>query len=187
MSRYRYLFLDSLRFSSCLHPLGAELENKGSNMGTHRDSDHNSPAVHCARQRIPATLTQTFAQANPHSYRLSVIGSLLGYGLVPFTLLFNAKQRVLHGFFLFSPGGTNHALSNREYRVIFTTVILPRKITACLGSNGNQFVLDDQLRGVNAEEIYSILTGKDAISDVPNADPIEQTRMWLCVRQESGY
>ena len=56
----------------------------------------------------------------------------------------------------------------------------------CLGSKGNQFVLDDRLRDVNDEEIYSVLTGNELVSDVPNADPIEQMRMWLCVRQESG-
>jgi sterol 14alpha-demethylase len=46
-------------------------------------------------------------------------------------------------------------------------------MTACLDPDGNEFVLDGRLQGVNAEKIYGHLTnpvfGSDIIYDCPNS------------------
>ena len=68
-----------------------------------------------------------------------------------------------------------------QYGNVFTFILLGRKVTVYLGSEGNQFILNAKLKDVNAEEIYSVLTtpvfGKDVIYDVPNAKFMEQKKV----------
>ncbi|KIH86614.1 cytochrome P450, family 51 (sterol 14-demethylase) [Sporothrix brasiliensis 5110] len=72
-------------------------------------------------------------------------------------------------------------LENRKkYGDVFTFVLLGRKTTVCLGTAGNDFVLNGKIRDVNAEEIYSVLTtpvfGKDVVYDCPNSKLMEQKK-----------
>ncbi|KAK5681458.1 Lanosterol 14-alpha-demethylase [Elasticomyces elasticus] len=87
------------------------------------------------------------------------IGSTITYGMDPYTFFFT--QRRLHGD-------------------VFTFILLGRKTTVCLGTKGNDFILNGKLKDVNAEEIYSPLTtpvfGKDVVYDCPNAKLMEQKK-----------
>lgn len=51
----------------------------------------------------------------------------------------------------------------------------------CLGTKGNDFILNGKLKDVNAEEIYTPLTtpvfGKDVVYDCPNAKLMEQKKV----------
>lgn len=51
----------------------------------------------------------------------------------------------------------------------------------CLGTKGNEFILNGKLKDLCAEEIYSPLTtpvfGKDVVYDCPNAKLMEQKRV----------
>lgn len=55
----------------------------------------------------------------------------------------------------------------------------------CLGTKGNDFILNGKLRDVNAEEIYSPLTtpvfGKDVVYDCPNSKLMEQKKVRACL------
>lgn len=66
-----------------------------------------------------------------------VIGSTITYGIDPFKFFFAQKEK---------------------YGDVFTFVLLGRKITVCLGTKGNEFILNGKLKDVNAEEIYTPLT-----------------------------
>ncbi|KAI0156306.1 14-alpha sterol demethylase Cyp51A [Pestalotiopsis sp. NC0098] len=63
---------------------------------------------------------------------------------------------------------------------IFTFILFGRKMTVCLGTEGNELILNGKLQDVNAEEIYSPLTtpvfGKDIIYDCPNSKLMEQKK-----------
>ena len=54
-------------------------------------------------------------------------------------------------------------------------------MTVCLGTAGNDFILNAKLKDVNAEEIYSPLTtpvfGTDVVYDCPNAKLMEQKKV----------
>ncbi|KAI8871546.1 cytochrome P450 CYP51F1 [Ramicandelaber brevisporus] len=70
---------------------------------------------------------------------------------------------------------------NREkYGDCYTFLMFGRKMTACLGVDGNNFVLNSKLSHVNAEEAYRSLTvpvfGKDVVYDVPNHKLMDQKR-----------
>ncbi|KAK5699256.1 Lanosterol 14-alpha-demethylase [Elasticomyces elasticus] len=90
---------------------------------------------------------------------LPFIGSTITYGMSPYDFFFT--QRRLHGD-------------------VFTFILLGKKTTVCLGTKGNDFILNGKLRDVNAEEIYSPLTtpvfGKDVVYDCPNAKLMEQKK-----------
>ncbi|KAK3644128.1 Lanosterol 14-alpha-demethylase [Elasticomyces elasticus] len=90
---------------------------------------------------------------------LPFIGSTITYGMDPYTFFFT--NRALHGD-------------------VFTFILLGKKTTVCLGTKGNDFILNGKLRDVNAEEIYSPLTtpvfGKDVVYDCPNAKLMEQKK-----------
>lgn len=51
----------------------------------------------------------------------------------------------------------------------------------CLGTQGNDFILNGKIRDVCAEEIYTVLTtpvfGKDVVYDCPNSKLMEQKRV----------
>lgn len=56
-----------------------------------------------------------------------------------------------------------------------------QKTTVCLGTKGNDFILNGKLKDVNAEEVYTHLTtpvfGKDVVYDCPNAKLMEQKKV----------
>lgn len=87
------------------------------------------------------------------------IGSTVTYGIDPFK------------FFK-----TNHD----KYGDVFTFILLGKKTTVCLGTKGNDFILNGKLKDVNAEEIYSPLCtpvfGSDVVYDCPNAKLMEQKK-----------
>lgn len=88
-----------------------------------------------------------------------VIGSTITYGMDPFKFFFANKAK---------------------YGNVFTFVLLGRKMTVCLDTKGNNFILNGKLKDVNAEEIYSPLCtpvfGKDVVYDCPNAKLMEQKK-----------
>lgn len=63
---------------------------------------------------------------------------------------------------------------------VFTFVLLGRRMTVCLGADGNELVLNGRTQDVNAEDVYGPLTtpvfGSDVIYDCPNAKLMEQKR-----------
>lgn len=67
-----------------------------------------------------------------------------------------------------------------QYGDVFTFILLGKKTTVCLGTKGNDFILNGKLKDVNAEEIYSPLTtpvfGKDVVYDCPNSKLMEQKK-----------
>jgi sterol 14-demethylase len=81
------------------------------------------------------------------------------YGMDPFDFFFACKQK---------------------YGDVFTFVLLGRRVTVCLGTKGNEFILNGKLKDVNAEEIYTGLTtpvfGEGVVYDCPNAKLMEQKK-----------
>lgn len=51
----------------------------------------------------------------------------------------------------------------------------------CLGTKGNEFILNGKLKDVNAEEVYTPLTtpvfGKGVVYDCPNSKLMEQKKV----------
>lgn len=88
------------------------------------------------------------------------IGSTITYGIDPYTFFFSCREK---------------------YGDVFTFILLGKKTTVCLGTKGNDFILNGKLRDVNAEEIYSPLTtpvfGKDVVYDCPNHKLMEQKKV----------
>ncbi len=68
---------------------------------------------------------------------LPVLGSTIVYGIDPFKFFFACHEK---------------------YGDVFTFVLLGRKVTVCLGTKGNEFILNGKLKDVNAEEVYTGLT-----------------------------
>ena len=70
-----------------------------------------------------------------------------------------------------------------QFGDIFTFVLLGRKTTVYLGTQGNDFILNGKLGDVNTEDIYSVLTtpvfGRDVVYDCPNAKLMEQKKVGL--------
>lgn len=89
-----------------------------------------------------------------------VIGSTISYGIDPYKFFFACREK---------------------YGDVFTFILLGKKTTVCLGTKGNDFILNGKLKDVNAEEIYSPLTtpvfGKDVVYDCPNAKFVEQKKV----------
>lgn len=88
------------------------------------------------------------------------IGSTITYGIDPYTFFFACREK---------------------YGDVFTFILLGKKTTVCLGTKGNDFILNGKLRDVNAEEIYSPLTtpvfGSNVVYDCPNAKLMEQKKV----------
>lgn len=84
-----------------------------------------------------------------------------------------------------------------QYGEIFTFILLGKKTTVCLGTQGNDFILNGKLKDVCAEEIYTVLTtpvfGKDVVYDCPNSKLMEQKKVSLhahagdCKMNENGH
>jgi sterol 14-demethylase len=89
-----------------------------------------------------------------------VIGSTISYGIDPYHFFFSCREK---------------------YGDVFTFILLGKKTTVCLGTKGNDFILNGKLKDVNAEEIYSPLTtpvfGKDVVYDCPNSKLMEQKKV----------
>lgn len=90
---------------------------------------------------------------------LPVLGSTVTYGIDPFKFFFANKEK---------------------YGDVFTFILLGRKVTVCLGTKGNEFILNGKLKDVNAEEVYTGLTtpvfGTDVVYDCPNSKLMEQKK-----------
>ncbi|KAI0503104.1 cytochrome P450 [Xylaria bambusicola] len=111
--------------------------------------------VNVARQYLPRRKSEP-----PLVFHwLPIIGNAIEYGTDPFN--FYKRCRAKHGN-------------------IFTFVLLGKKMTVCLGPEGNEFVLNGRVSDVNAEDIYGPLTtpvfGSDVIYDCPNAKLMEQKK-----------
>jgi len=87
------------------------------------------------------------------------LGSTVTYGIDPFKFFFACKEK---------------------YGDVFTFILLGRKVTVCLGTAGNEFILNGKLKDVNAEEVYTGLTtpvfGSDVVYDCPNSKLMEQKK-----------
>ncbi|KAI2479423.1 Cytochrome P450 14a-demethylase [Pyrenophora tritici-repentis] len=101
---------------------------------------------------------------------LPIIGSTVTYGMDPYAFFF-----------------ANH----KKYGNVFTFILLGRKMTVCLDTAGNNFILNGKIKDVNAEEIYSPLTtpvfGKDVVYDCPNSKLMEQKKVPSDHRQFVKY
>ncbi|OQV06027.1 hypothetical protein CLAIMM_10668 [Cladophialophora immunda] len=88
-----------------------------------------------------------------------VIGNTIWYGMDPFDFFFTCKAK---------------------YGDVFTFILLGRRVTVCLGTKGNEFILNGKLKDVNAEEIYTGLTtpvfGEGVVYDCPNSKLMEQKK-----------
>lgn len=88
------------------------------------------------------------------------IGNTVTYGIDPYHFFFSCREK---------------------YGDVFTFILLGKKTTVCLGTKGNDFILNGKLKDVNAEEIYSPLTtpvfGKDVVYDCPNSKLMEQKKV----------
>lgn len=91
---------------------------------------------------------------------LPIIGNTVTYGMDPYG--FFEKNREKHGD-------------------IFTFILLGKKTTVYVGTQGNEFILNGKLKDVNAEEIYTRLTtpvfGTDVVYDCPNSKLMEQKKV----------
>lgn len=87
-------------------------------------------------------------------------GNTIVYGIDPYKFFFQCREK---------------------YGDVFTFILLGKKTTVCLGTKGNEFILNGKLKDVNAEEIYSPLTtpvfGKDVVYDCPNSKLMEQKKV----------
>lgn len=102
---------------------------------------------------------------NPHEppvvfHLVPFIGSTITYGIDPYKFFFACREK---------------------YGDVFTFILLGKKTTVCLGTKGNDFILNGKLKDVNAEEIYSPLTtpvfGTDVVYDCPNSKLMEQKKV----------
>lgn len=68
-----------------------------------------------------------------------------------------------------------------QYGDCYTFILLGKKTTVYLGTQGNDFILNGKLKDVNAEDIYSVLCtpvfGTDVVYDCPNAKLMEQKKV----------
>ncbi|KAJ5661959.1 Cytochrome P450 [Penicillium maclennaniae] len=101
------------------------------------------------------------------------LGNTIAYGMDPYKFFFTCREK--HGD-------------------IFTFILLGKKITVYLGTEGNEFILNGKLRDVNAEEVYGKLTtpvfGSDVVYDCPNSKLMEQKKFikfGLCQEALESY
>ncbi|PVU92872.1 hypothetical protein BB561_003573 [Smittium simulii] len=93
-------------------------------------------------------------------YWIPFIGSMITFGIQPMT--FMRKNRAKYG----------------DY---FTFLMFGKRMTVCLGVEGNSFVFNAKHSHVNAEDAYNHLTkpvfGAEVVYDVPNHVLMEQKKM----------
>jgi cytochrome P450 len=123
---------------------------------------------------ILLNITTQLLFRNPHEpplvfHYLPWIGNTVTYGIDPYAFFFACQKK---------------------YGDVFTFVLLGKKTTVCLGTKGNDFILNAKLKDVNAEEIYHPLTtpvfGKDVVYDCPNSKLMEQKKVWY-IRRHMGW
>ncbi|KAI9717337.1 MAG: Sterol 14-alpha demethylase [Candelaria pacifica] len=87
------------------------------------------------------------------------IGNTITYGMEPYKFFFQCREK---------------------YGDVFTFILLGKKTTVCLGTKGNEFILNGKLKDVSAEDIYTPLTtpvfGTDVVYDCPNSKLMEQKK-----------
>ncbi|KAM0755231.1 lanosterol 14-alpha-demethylase [Meredithblackwellia eburnea MCA 4105] len=92
-------------------------------------------------------------------YYVPWVGCAVSYGMDPLQFMFDCREK---------------------YGPVFTYRLLGRWVTATLGPNGNNFVLNGKLAHVNAEEAYTHLTtpvfGTEVVYDVPNDILMQQKK-----------
>ncbi|QIW96636.1 hypothetical protein AMS68_002154 [Peltaster fructicola] len=113
---------------------------------------------------ILLNIAQQLLFRNPHEppvvfHLVPFFGSTIVYGIDPYKFFFDCRKK---------------------YGDTFTFILLGKKTTVCLGTKGNDFILNGKLKDVNAEEIYSPLTtpvfGTDVVYDCPNSKLMEQKK-----------
>ena len=113
---------------------------------------------------------------------IPLIGHTITYGIDPYKFFFACREKVLYA----TPFIQRSVMTWFQYGDVFTFILLGRKTTVCLGTKGNEFILNGKLKDVNAEEIYTPLTtpvfGKDVVYDCPNSKLMEQKKVGLHTR-----
>lgn len=108
-----------------------------------------------------------------------IIGSTITYGMDPPRFFHENRKKVGSGL-------TAECIDQRltiflQYGDCFTFILLGKKTTAYVGTQGNDFVLNGKIRDVCAEDIYTVLTtpvfGKDVVYDCPNSKLMEQKKV----------
>jgi hypothetical protein len=119
----------------------------------------------CALTILANVLRQLPLFRKPHEpplvfHWVPFIGSTISYGMDPYKFFFACREK---------------------YGDVFTFILLGKKTTVCLGTKGNEFILNGKLKDVNAEEVYTPLTtpvfGKDVVYDCPNSKLMEQKKV----------
>ncbi|KAF2759408.1 cytochrome P450 [Pseudovirgaria hyperparasitica] len=136
----------------------------------HISSDISTPALIGASFAIFLTLSivlnvlRQLLFKNPNEppvvfHWVPFFGSTIVYGIDPYKFFFSCREK---------------------YGDVFTFILLGRKTTVCLGTTGNNFILNGKIQNLNAEEIYSPLTtpvfGSDVVYDCPNSKLMEQKK-----------
>ena len=105
------------------------------------------------------------------------IGSTIQYGIDPFKFFFKCREKVGDAP-IYRPAFLLTVAI--QYGDVFTFVLLGKKTTVCLGTKGNDFILNGKLKDVCAEEVYTALCtpvfGKDVVYDCPNSKLMEQKK-----------
>jgi hypothetical protein len=108
------------------------------------------------------------------------IGSAVIYGMDPYAFFWSNQNKVCPAF----PRVLSIAVpqTNRpQYGDVFTFVLFGKKMTVCLGPQGNDFVFNGKLAEVSAEEVYTHLTtpvfGEGVVYDCPNHRLMEQKKV----------
>lgn len=144
------------------------------------------------------TLNGSLAATISHTPTWLLLSASLG-GLIALSIVFNVAQQILFRnpneppvvFHLLPWIGNTVTYGidpyafflqcRAKYGDVFTFVLLGKKTTVCLGTKGNDFILNGKLKDVNAEEIYHPLTtpvfGKDVVYDCPNSKLMEQKKV----------
>jgi sterol 14-demethylase len=108
-----------------------------------------------------------------------IIGSTVTYGMDPPTFFKVNRAKVWTIPLIRVPYWTDACVP--QHGDVFTFILLGRKMTVCVGPQGNDFILNGKLKDVNAEEIYTPLTtpvfGKDVVYDCPNSKLMEQKKV----------
>ena len=117
---------------------------------------------------------------------LPFIGSALSYGQEPNKFLSECRAKVSTDSSTFKAvKPCTKPLTVAQYGDIFTFILFGRKITAYLGTTGNNFILNGKQVDLNPEEVYNVITapvwGSDVVYDTPHAKYMEQKR----VRQQT--
>ncbi|KAK1754987.1 eburicol 14a-demethylase [Echria macrotheca] len=144
-------------------------------------------------QEVAGPLSQQFSHLGLASQIGVVIGSIVFVSVfvnVMRQVLFknpNEPPVVFHWFPLIGSTITYgmdpprfFAENRKKYGDCFTFILLGKRTTVYVGTQGNDFILNGKIKDVCAEDIYTVLTtpvfGKDVVYDCPNAKLMEQKK-----------